>query len=308
MKVLIIGLGSIGKRHVEALKKLRPNCTVLALRSRENASVQDGITNIYRWEDIPDGLSFVIISNPTSEHYTAISQCIPLNVPLFVEKPPLMSLNGAKELIETVHKNKIQTYTAFNMRFHPVLQWLKEELPLDKVLEVAAYCGSYLPDWRTGTDYRSTYSARRELGGGVHLDLTHELDYIKWLFGAPQEVYAYTSKVSDLEIDSVDYAHYHLAYKSYNASISLNYYRRKPRRNLEIVLKDQTWEADLLQNKVVNDNGEVLFHENENRQLMYERQMQYFLSKVENGQPLMNNLQESVDTLSIALPQRKTHA
>lgn len=308
MKVLIIGLGSIGKRHVGALRKLKPNCTIFALRSKKNALIQEGITNINNWEDSPNDLSFAIISNPTSKHYATISQCVHLNVPLFIEKPPLMSLNGAKELTEAINKNEIQTYTAFNMRFHPVIQWLKAKLPLDKVLEVSAYCGSYLPDWRTGTDYRSTYSARQELGGGVHLDLTHELDYIKWLFGAPQEIYAYTNKVSDLEIDSVDYAHYHFAYTSFNASISLNYYRRKPKRSLEIVMKDQTWQVDLLHNKVTNDNGEVLFHKIEDRQLMYDRQMDYFLAKLGSREPMMNNLEESFQTLSMALPQKTPHA
>lgn len=308
MNVLIIGLGSIGKRHIQALRKLKPHCTVFALRSRKITSIQEGITNIYKWEDIPKDISFAIISNPTSKHYATISHCVQLNVPLFIEKPPLMSLSKANELTEAINKKEIKTYTAFNMRFHPVIRWLKEKLPLNKVLEVSAYCGSYLPDWRSGTDYRSTYSARRELGGGVHLDLTHELDYIKWLFGTPQEVYASINKVSDLEIDSVDYAHYHLSYASLNVSITLNYYRRKPKRNIEIVMKEQTWEVDLLYNKVISDDGDVLFDKNEERQLMYHRQMNYFLSKLGTKNEMMNNLEESIHTLSMALPQKIHHA
>lgn len=308
MKVLIIGLGSIGKRHVQALRKLEPQCSIFALRSYKGAADQEGVINLFSWEDIPTDLSFVIISNPTNQHYATISDCIALNVPLFIEKPPLMNLAGAKELLEIIESKKITTYTAFNMRFHPVIQWLKDNILTNKVLEVTAYCGSYLPDWRAGTDYRSSYSARKELGGGVQLDLTHELDYLKWLFGKPQAVYAFIDKISALDIDSADYAHYHLKYERMKASVTLNYFRRKPKRSVEIVMEDRTWQVDLLNNKVIDDNDDILFEQIENRQNMYDRQMQYFLSQSSKGLPMMNNLQESVQTLSIALAQNQFYA
>lgn len=308
MKALIIGLGSIGKRHVEALVKLNSGIQIFALRSKSDAATYEGVANIYKREDLPPDLSFVIISNPTSEHYQTIRKCIPLGIPLFIEKPALMHLEGAKELMESIALHKIPTYTAFNMRFHPVIQWLKEHLPIEAVLEVNAYCGSYLPDWRAGIDYRSSYSAQKDLGGGVHLDLTHELDYIKWLFGQPDHAYAFTAKISDLAIDSADYAHYHLQYPRIQATVTLNYYRRQPKRSLEIVMQDQTWQIDLIGNTVRSEDGQELFNQQEDRQLMYERQMKYFLENFKSGQPMMNSLQESVQTLSMALPQPSHHA
>jgi predicted dehydrogenase len=191
MKVLIIGLGSIAKKHINALKIIDIHTGIYALRSDKEAKVCQGVTNIFSWEDIPKDINFVIISNPTSEHYKSIKQSIQLCVPLFIEKPPVMKLNDADELIKLIKGNNIRTYVAFNLRFHPVIQWLKNNLPLNKVIEVQSYCGSYLPDWRPEKDYRQVYSSQKKLGGGVHLDLLHELDYIRWIFGEPDRTISF---------------------------------------------------------------------------------------------------------------------
>ena len=92
------------------------------------------------------------------------------------------------------------TYTAFNLRFHPVIQWLKDNIESQNVIEVNAYCGSYLPDWRPDKDYRKIYSAQKELGGGVHLDLTHEIDFLLWVFGDPMSTMSTRRK---MEIDMI---------------------------------------------------------------------------------------------------------
>ncbi|MEM6376691.1 MAG: Gfo/Idh/MocA family oxidoreductase [Bacteroidota bacterium] len=301
MKVLIIGLGSIARRHILALRKLDPQVEILALRSNPSASQQEDITNLFDWQDIPTDLDFILISNPTSAHFSTIQKCITFQVPLFIEKPPLMHLEGAKELVRTTEEASIRTYTAFNMRFHPVLQWLKANLPVAEVLETRAYCGSYLPDWRPDTDYTKSYSASAELGGGVHLDLIHEMDYVNWLFGNPDSVRGVIDKISDLEITSTDYAHYQLFYKKMNATISLNYFRRDTKRSIEIVLKEGTWCADLIQNTVTENHQKVLFSAPVDVQKMYNDQMAYFVKNLNASGPFMNELAQSLRTLDYAL-------
>lgn len=250
---------------------------------------------------MPPGIDFVMICNPTSEHFEAIEKSANLGVPLFIEKPPLMDLKCAKELVGIIREQKISTYTAFLFRFHPVFLWLGQNLKGKRVLEIQAYCGSYLPEWRPNRDYREVYNAKAELGGGVQLDLIHELDYLIFLFGKPDDIMAYRSKVSQLEINSTDVAHYWMQYQSYNASIILNYYRRGAKRSLEIVMNEGTWTADLINSRIINANGDVLFEDDKPLSETFFNQMDYFLKGLKSKKPYMNSLEDSIKTLEYCL-------
>jgi len=300
MKVLIIGLGSIARKHIQALKKVNSDVQLFALRST-NANNEIGIQNIYSSSEIPSDIQFVIISNPTSLHGQTILDLLYLKKPLFIEKPTLSSLAFADEISRGLSNNKIVSYCAFNLRFHPCLTWLKQNLPADGVLELNAYCGSYLPDWRKNSDYKKSYSARAILGGGVHLDLIHEMDYVLWLLGKPLQHSGMIRKLSNLEIDSNDYAHYILNYPDAVATISLNYYRRSAKRNCEIVFHDKVWNIDLIRNMIVDDYGNILFQSSAQPQEMYDEQMRYFVNCLDTQISPMNMFDESLDALSLCL-------
>jgi len=302
MKVLVIGLGSIAQKHVKVLKEITTNVEVFALRSEKNSNIFNDVKNIYSWEEAPKDLDFIIISNPTSEHYKTIKNAIQFKVPLFIEKPPLSELNNSQEILNLLNDKKIKTYVAFNLRFHPIIDWLKRNLQINKIREVNVYCGSYLPEWRQGIDYRESYSAKKELGGGVHLDLIHELDYTRWLFGEPITTRAVINKKSNLEINSTDFANYLFEYANYYINITLNYYRRDAKRTIEIILDDETWFADLINSKVYDSKGNILMREDKfNNLTTYKKQMDYFQSIVLNKEDYMNNFEESLKTLTLCL-------
>jgi predicted dehydrogenase len=141
MKVLVIGLGSIAQKHIHAIKFLRPDAEIFALRSSNNAPALSEIQNIYSWDEVPKDLKFILISNPTSEHLNTIQKALAYRVPIFLEKPPLMSMDGAEETMKQVTAFSVPVYTAFNLRFYPLIEWTKNNLPLEKVLEVQVYCG-----------------------------------------------------------------------------------------------------------------------------------------------------------------------
>ena len=187
MKVLIVGLGSIAKKHIEALRTLQLKCAIYALRSSPTPNTEEGIENIYELDEAKMGFDFAIISNPTYLHYETIKCLAQKRIPLFIEKPALHSLENVTELIALVEHNKVVNYVACNLRFHPCIVFLKESLNKNckKINEVNVYCGSYLPEWRSGVDFKAVYSANANMGGGVHLDLFHEIDYTCWLFGQP---------------------------------------------------------------------------------------------------------------------------
>lgn len=305
MKVLIIGLGSIGEKHVEAIKTIQPDAEIVALRSNKEGENIERVTNIFSMTEI-EGLTFdfAIISNPTSEHKKTISQLLVYNIPLFIEKPLYSSLN-IEELIDSVNRKGIFTYVACNLRFLESIRFIKEQLNSlnnKRLNEVNVYCGSYLPNWRPNVDFKKTYSAIPELGGGVHIDLIHELDYIYWLFGHPNKVSRIFKNQSSLGITAFDYANYLLDFEGFCASVILNYYRREPKRSLELVFDDETWIVDLLMNQVTC-NGSIIYSSEQRIVDTYLIQMKYFIDCIMNNEKSMNTINDAYNVLKICLDQ-----
>lgn len=306
MKILIIGLGSIAKKHINAIRELKINCDLYALRSSSSSKIIDGVINLYSINELKNfKFDFAIISNPTHLHSKYIKLLTELGVNLFIEKPAVNEIKIVDELCSKINKNGIKTYVACNLRFHPCIRYLKNYLVKNckKIInEVNVYCGSYLPDWRSELDFRKNYSVSNVLGGGVHLDLFHEIDYTYWLFGMPLSTRNFKSSKSTLEIESCDYANYLLIYKNFNVSIILNYYRKDPRRVIEIVFNDDTWTVDLLNNSILNNKSETIFQDKDFNILnTYRDQMLYFIEKISSDQMPMNSFPESINPLKITL-------
>jgi predicted dehydrogenase len=303
MKILIIGLGSIGKKHVKAINSILPNAEIFALRSTTNAKIHPGVTNIFHFEEIESlAFDFAIIANPTSAHKSTIAQLIQFGFPLFIEKP-ISSALDIEEVVNSVKIKEITSYVACNLRFLECLKFIKEKLPLlpnKRLNEVNVYCGSYLPEWRPSVNFRETYSANTELGGGVHIDLIHELDYLYWLFGMPNKVTRVFKSQSSLAVHSFDYANYVLEYNEFCAGVVLNYYRRDAKRTLELVFEDETWHVDLLQN-LITCNNQIIFKSEQKISDTYQPQMKYFVDCLNENKRTFNSISNAYNVLKICL-------
>ncbi len=301
MNILIIGLGSIAGKHIQAIHNLVPQTNLYALRSSVNTTSVEGVTNIYKLDELKVKPDFVIISNPTNLHAQAISQCIEMGIPLFIEKPLFDTLDNKDALVKEVEDSGILTYIACNLRFHPAIRFLKEQLDGKRINEVNIYCGSYLPDWRPGRDFRSIYSANADMGGGVHLDLIHEIDYCYWIFGQPQQTHAIRRNASHLDISATDYAHYSLTYEKFVANITLNYFRKDTKRSVEILSDDSTWIHDLPKCEITDHKGNIIFKQDYKILDTYTDQMRYFLNHLKEKKEPMNGIAEAFNVLQICL-------
>lgn len=304
MNILIVGLGSIARKHIAALQSLKIEAKIYALRSNPNAETEEGIENIYNLADLFIPIDFAIISNPSNLHYPFIEILAKKDIPLFIEKPAVHSLENVEKLVDIIDDRKLVTYVACNLRFHPCIIFLKNKLDSHelRINELNVYCGSYLPDWRPGKDFRKIYSANASMGGGVHLDLFHELDYTTWLFGLPNKSRSILKSTSSLEIDAIDYANFILEYDSFTANIILNYYRRKPKREIEIVFENETWTVDIIKNEIKNDaDGYLLKASDFNAKETYVLQLEYFINCLKEKQIPMNSFKESLENLKICL-------
>ncbi len=304
MNILIVGLGSIARKHIKSVNSLKINAKFYALRSKPNSLKENKVNNIYSLSELLIKPDFAIISNPTSYHEKTIMKLINLKVPLFIEKPVLNNYQNASKISSLIKKNQILTYVACNMRFHPSIIFLKSFIDNFKPIinEINVYSGSYLPSWRENKNFRNSYSSSIKMGGGVHLDLIHEIDYCRWIFGDPKEVNSIKRSVSSLKINSIDFAKYTLLYDKFSLNLSLNYYRKDSKREIELVANNDTIIIDLLNNKVLSKiNNKVLFEGKYSIQDTYNKQMKYFISKINNKEHPVNSFDEGVKTLILAL-------
>ncbi len=304
MNILIIGIGSIAQKHIISINKYYQDVKIIALRSSKDSKEIKGVINIFNLNELIYNIDFVIISNPTFLHEKTILECINLRIPLFIEKPVLSNLANSTKIAKLIREYDIKTYVACNLRFHPSIIFLKQHLfkIQDKINEVNIYFGSYLPNWRPGKDYKQIYSSHKNLGGGVHLDLIHEIDYCVWLFGKPISVNSIKRKVSNLDIDSDDYASYSLVYSNFVVNIILNYYRVDTKRTIEILLESDTIITNLIENSIYSiKNNNLIFSNKFDMSDTYDDQIKYFINSLKNNSNLMNNFDESVEILKLAL-------
>lgn len=303
MKIVIIGLGSIAKKHIDAIYQLNKSARIYALRSNPNSkSEMEGVIDIYNLNEINmSEIDFVLISNPTAKHFKTIKQLSDYNKPLFIEKPLFSEINEETEmLVNEIERRQFSTYVACNLRFLESLNELKNLLKNKRINEVNVYCGSYLPDWRPKVNFRKVYSANKEMGGGVHIDLIHELDYVYWLFGNPNETHSFFSNNSSLEISAYDYANYLWNYEEFSASIILNYYRKEKKRSIEVVTDSGIYLVDLLKNAIELDN-KCIFASEQKIADTYYNQMAFFVENILKNNEKFNTIGDANTVLRLCM-------
>ena len=254
-KIAFVGLGSIATRHLKNVHAYLASqgdcCTVDLYRSSLGRPLADElqplVSNAYLYADkisTDRQYDVVFVTNPTSMHYETVERFSAHTKSFFIEKPVFDSTEVDEKIFETI-KN-IPSYVACPLHYNAVLQYVKQNVNPDEVICARAMSSSYLPDWRPGQDYRKTYSAHKDMGGGVSIDLIHEWDYLTWLFGMPTECKQIINKVSNLEIDSDDLAIYIGKNDKTTFELHLDYFGRQTQRTLDLFTADDTIHCDLI--------------------------------------------------------------
>jgi predicted dehydrogenase len=242
MRGLVVGLGSIGRRHARNWAALGLGPLAVCRQARTPQPEPLGVA-AREFFDLEDALNaqpdVVLVTNPTSLHLKVACRAVRAGAHVLIEKPLADSLEGIAELLDLARRGRRQLMVGYNLRFHPGLLRLRElvhQQAIGRVVSVRAEVGEYLPDWHPWEDYRQGYSGRRELGGGAVLTFSHELDAVCWLLGAPTRVVALVAHASALEIDTEDVAEIVLQFASGGlANVHVDYVRREPKRCIEIV-------------------------------------------------------------------------
>ena len=314
----IIGLGSIGRRHLRLVKELRPELNVIAVRSGMGKKVGeekllDAVVHSLE-EAIDYGIEAAIIATPAVYHIQQAIDLMERGVHILIEKPLSHSLDNLNELLRAEKESKVIGLVGYCLRYNAGALKFNELLnnkKIGQILHVQVACGSYLPDWRKGQDYRQSVSAKSELGGGVLLELSHELDYIRWFFGAMKTVYAniHNSNILDIDVeDSVD-----MIFESeqgFPVSLHLDFNSRGIRRNCIARCSngDLIWNA--VANKVIwqcaDGPDDVETYEND-RNYVYKEQLKHFFDCIENKTQRSVSLEDGLAVLNMIESAKKSH-
>ena len=306
-KILFAGLGSIGTRHLRNVTRFLESrgdtFRIDALRHDINKPLPEEtkqmLSSEYTYEDnVPEDYDILFVTNPTSLHYLTISKYIKNTRHMFIEKPVFDTYHI--DIDKLCLRRDGVYYVACPLRYNPVLQYIKNNIDVSKAISVRSISSSYLPDWRKGSDYRQSYSARRNLGGGVILDLIHEWDYLVWFWGFPETSTCITGKFSALEIDSEDVALYIAKTKKTVIELHLDYFGRKPKRMLEIFFNDDFIEADILNKEIKSIKMDNIIKFNETRDDIQLKEIKHFFSMIEENEINDNALDKALKVLKIA--------
>lgn len=304
LRVVIVGLGSIGRRHLANLRVLRPDAEIAIWRHSRHTPIGNALSpEIPVFYDLNSVVRFspqvAIVANPAPQHIPIASALAAHDVHLLIEKPLSHTLDGLDEFIAECARRRLVCMTGYTLRFTRPLQFMRECVltgKIGRILFIRAEVGSYLPNWRPGFDYRQMVSARSDLGGGAVFELSHELDYVRWICGEVMSVSAHLDRVGDLEIDVEDTAEIILRFQSGAVgSVHLDLLQRPPIRRCRIVGSNGALEWDgiagsvHLQTESDERPVEILPGSSIERDAMYQAELSHFLECVaENKVPLVS--------------------
>ena len=317
MKVVVVGYGSAGKRHVENLAKI-PNVKIIILTKNkiEEKSSKIKIFNSIN-ECIKEKPDAVIISNETSNHISYAIKFANAGINLFVEKPLSNSLKNIKKIQDIIKKKHLITQIGCQLRFHKCLKEIKSLLlkkRIGKVISAKVECGSFLPDWHQNENYKKGYSAREDLGGGVLLTCIHEIDYLYWFFGNVENVISITGQYGNLKISADDLSVGVLKFKNnVIAEFHLDYFQKPEFRSCKIIGTKGTiyWDSNSNVVKIYENEKnkwtEVLKWSKYERNLMFKQELMHFLGCIKKQKRTINPIEkDGVITLKIVLGIKKS--
>jgi len=269
MKICFIGIGSIAKRHISNLNEISEEVNIDlqidAVRRVQSEKIEN-INNIYySFEDLPNDYDAIFITNPTEFHLSTLNAVNSKSTSFFIEKPltSLQRINDVKNM--DLYSGNLY-YVACPLRYTNVMQYLKNYVLSHSIIGVRCICSSFLPEWRPGVDYRKIYSSHKDLGGGVSIDLIHEWDYLRYLFGMPLDIIYKCGKKSKLEMDCEDTAIYIAEYSDKFIELHLDYFGRKTIREIMLFTPEETIVGDLTNSKILflNSGRSINFQEKRN--------------------------------------------
>jgi len=298
-KVLFIGLGGAGQRHLRVIRHALPSVNIIAYRqtsktpllnidfSVNNDSTLEDKYNIIVYDDLDQAYEqkpdLVVIATPTSLHYEHIIRASNEGAAVIVEKPGCMTHNEALKARDTLMMNQTKFLISFQRRFHPIICNFKrilDRINRDELKQIDIKVNSYVPSWHPYEDYKKLYACKASLGGGVLLTESHEIDLIVWLFGTPNSIKSKISSRKTLKLDVEDSVDIFFQYDSFQVNIELDFMSDNQQRDIYFKTQNDNFYLDMDSGRYKHTTSnqviiEELLFSNKN---MFSDQFNYFIN------------------------------
>jgi predicted dehydrogenase len=317
MKILVVGVGSIGTRHMNNLVEHGHEVHVVDV-NREKlkmaASIAKG-TFDFLDEALKIKPDVAFICTYSNDHITPALKCANAGCHLFIEKPLSLSLDGADELIEIIDKKDLISMVGCNMRFHPAISYINDTISNNPLFAKRLWAnlefGFYLPFDKK--DYQNTYKAKKSLGGNLIFDGIHELDYAVWFLGEPEEVICSKGIISSLKIDTEDCVDMIIKFKSGAVcTVHMDYLQHGYSRRCKVVCEEGTIVWDFVQGNIgviTTSEREWFWKDMElgiSYNQMYVDEVSYFFDCISSRKETFNSVKQSLSVLKLALAANKS--
>ncbi|MBI5223470.1 Gfo/Idh/MocA family oxidoreductase [Candidatus Micrarchaeota archaeon] len=319
MNILVIGCGSIGRRHIKNLVSLGHQVFAADLSEENRKWVEENL-KIKTYSDMQEAILLESIEvgwicTPPSSHIIIAKKLLEKKIHVFIEKPISDRTEGIRELVQYADEQKLKMAVGYNLRFNKGILKVKELLDsgtIGKIISARAVFGQYLPDWRPWQNYKESYTAKKSMGGGIILDGSHEIDYIRWLLGEVQNISCVARKISSLEVETEDNADIIYEFKGGAvANIHLDFVRRNYKRECEIVGEKGTIEF-VFGERVTLIKAETPEKESwdikEDHNETYLRETRNFLESIKTNRSPLVNAEEGLKSLRLALDAQRSAA
>ena len=317
MKILVVGFGSIGRRHVKNLLELTHVKIIVCTKQTKLGNLKKYCKFYSRLSDaIREYPDAAIIANNTNEHVKTAIQLSKIGIDLFIEKPLSDNFTGVKTLTKLIRQKKLITMMGCNLRFHESIITIKDLIDkkaIGKIISVQAESGSYLPDWHPYENYKKNYAARKDLGGGVVLTCIHEIDYLYWFFGNVKNVFSITGQYGNLNITSEDLSAIIMQFQNGTiVELHLDYFQKPSIRRCKLIgTKGKIyWDSDsnivklfdMKKNRWIQKSKIKKYDRND----MYRKEIFHFLKSIKKREKTINPIEQGIKTMEIALAVKKS--
>jgi predicted dehydrogenase len=320
-KILIIGYGSIGSRHLNLLRMQIPDADIRIYRHKNYDFIPEGADGVFY--DFSQAINFKphfsIISNPSIYHIPISIELAKNNINMIIEKPLSNNLDRINELKTLVSTNNIKVLLGYNLRFYDSLIKFRSLLNdgyIGKIYSVDCCSSSYLPNWRPNINYRDSVSAQSNLGGGVLLELSHEIDYLRWIFGNFNCVQSHVATLSNLDLDVEDSVNALINARNINGdeifiTLNINFISPQNRRYCSVTGSKGTIIWDGLNNTInyyplKNEKYINLYDVKFNQNESYVKELQHFLECLDQNKKPLISIEDGIQVLKIIEALKKS--
>jgi predicted dehydrogenase len=322
MRCLVVGCGSIGERHIKNLQDLSVENVSILDKNLERLQYIKEKYRVTSFENLEEALrqdfDIVFVCTPPSSHISISTKAVHHEHHVFIEKPLSNNMTDVETLSQSAKRKKKKIFVGYNFRFQQGLQYVKKLIESKRIGDIytaRGEFGQFLPDWRPWQDYKNSYTAKKDLGGGIILDGSHELDYMRWFFGEVKDVFCFSEKISNLQVETEDVAEILIHFKNeILCHIHLDFIRPGYTRTCEIVGETGVIRWDFLLDEVKvfdkekNTWNSTIFSTDVND--MYYKELRHVFDTIEKDTSSIIDITNGRRTLKLALAAKqsaKTH-